>query len=356
MTGDLVPALDEVRRAAAGFLLAARDARGWWSDFRLAPGESDEWVTAYVAGVLAESADPACLEAARLGWALLCTRRHRRGGLWGYNALTPGDADSTAWALRLARRLGFDHAPRARQTLDSLKAFQGPEGGVAAYARDAEIRAFIGAPPERDFSGWCGPQACVTAAAAELAPMAPAALLWLRARASGRGDWTAYWWRDHDYTRHLAATAFARAGRPSDADHVAAARAAARSRLSAGPIVTAEAPEGSAFATACALSTLSLGPLTRGDVTIMAQATRWLIGRQGGDGGFAASARLVVPDPDEREPWRRQDWLPGGLIEGAMVLDHRRVYTTATVLDALQRVADGGSVAAAPGARRHANV
>src|SRR4051794_4334273 len=91
---------------ALGYLLSARNWWGWWLDFRLAPGSSDEWVTAYVAATLAGGPNGSGHDAALDAWTRL-TGRCRADGSWGYNRLTPGDADSTSHVLLLAQRLGL---------------------------------------------------------------------------------------------------------------------------------------------------------------------------------------------------------------------------------------------------------
>ncbi len=96
------------------FLLAAQETQGWWTDFNLAAGPSDEWVTGYVGAMLVNIGDVRAYEAAVTAWRLLNTRRHRVDGKWGYNRLPPGDADSTGWALQLARSLGQLEVARAR--------------------------------------------------------------------------------------------------------------------------------------------------------------------------------------------------------------------------------------------------
>jgi hypothetical protein len=49
-----------------------------------------------------------------------------------------------------------------------------------------------------------------------------------------------------------------------------------------------------------------------------------------------------VPHPEETDPDAVTDWTPGGRIEGAVVEDIRRVFTTATVVHALDVAMRGG--------------
>jgi hypothetical protein len=157
---------------AETFLLNQRNRQGWWLDFRLAPGFSDEWVTAYVGTVLASIPNARSEGAARDAWELLQTRS-RSAGAWGYNAFTPDDADSTTWGILLADAVGAGDVDRVKQARRRLEQYIRPNGGVATYAEDGPIRQFIRAPAHRSFRGWCGPQACVTAAVAALPDVSP---------------------------------------------------------------------------------------------------------------------------------------------------------------------------------------
>lgn len=98
--GDVAAAID----AATAFLVSARNQAGWWLDYDgFSEGPADEWVTAYVALALHDSARADARDAAARAWHLLKARA--RSG-WGWNFLQPADADSTIWGLRLAAALG----------------------------------------------------------------------------------------------------------------------------------------------------------------------------------------------------------------------------------------------------------
>ena len=129
--------------------------------------------------------DSRALDTARDAWSLLQTRRHLDGA-WAYNALPPGDADSTSWGLRLADALGALEEPRAREAAEAMARHFRPGGGVATYAEDGPIRRFLGAPAERSFRGWSGAHPCGSAAASALAPLGADAPANARRRASGR--------------------------------------------------------------------------------------------------------------------------------------------------------------------------
>src|SRR5579859_1821918 len=119
LSGDRIKNIQSAINSAVEFLLNARNSYGWWEDFHLAAGISDEWVTGYVGTALAKVPTASAQQAAREAWEVLITRRTHSSG-WGYNRITPADADSTGWVLQLARAAGAadsDRASAARQFL-----------------------------------------------------------------------------------------------------------------------------------------------------------------------------------------------------------------------------------------------
>jgi hypothetical protein len=225
---------------------------------------------------------------------------------WAYNAATACDADSTAWALRL---LGRDADPS-------------PLGRYLDAAGDAHTFA----DPAR-FGAWAGAHADVTAVAglALAAAGAPAAVTatvrgaCLRAQRAD-GAWRSYWWTTDAY-----ATARSLELLDASGGIDAGVAAAARRWLGAAPAAT------SAFDAAARLDVATL----TGDP---AAARAELLARQEPDGGWPASAALLVPaqwDPERGRPYA----------------DGERLLSTAAALHALARASRAGvSRSAAPGA------
>ena len=331
-----VAACDRALRA----LLNAQHPDGWWTDFLLAPGPSDEWVTGYVGTCLAALPDSRALDAARDAWRLLQRRRHLADA-WAYNALPPGDADSTTWGLRLADALGALETVRAREAAEALARHLRPGGGVATYAEDGPIRRFIGAPAERSFRGWCGAHPCVSAAASALPQFRPLVLPYMRALQRADGAWNAYWWHDNVYTTALAVETLARVDDPGDRARLdAAARWACAQLGTDGAVATVRDPAGSPFATALCLRVLLAGGI---DGTIHAAARAaiaWLLSHQQSDGRWQPSARMRLPMPDDEWPDDYTGWVEGGRIEGSSIVDRQGLFTTATVLTALRATCD----------------
>ena len=334
---DLTPALE----GGVGFLLSAESAPGWWRDFDTLAGPSDEWVSAYVATVLAAASDPRARPRAWCTWRRLRRRRWWSGG-WGYNRRVPGDADSTTWGLHLAHALGAGSGWRVRRGYRFLARHVRPDGGVATYSEDGPIRHFTRVRPGFSFRGWCGTHVCVTAAAASLPGLGADGRVraYLRRAQSGDGGWTAYWWCDRGMATALAAEALAEssAGEDTEARRRAAGWAAGRAGKD-GSVGSVTHPAGSAFAAAWCLRLLLLGDDPGGHMARAASVAAWLLRSQRPDGAWPASAALRIPPPDVTDPERYEQWTLHGRGGGSILLDGGSIFTTATVLAALGRMA-----------------
>lgn len=318
------------------FLLAARDSKGWWIDFHLAAGLSDEWVTGYVGTLLATLPDPRIRDAINTAWNLLQTRCHRANGMWGYNRFPPGDADSTGWILQLAQAIGEQDSERSQQALESLAEHRRPNAGMSTYAHASPIRAFIHASAEQGFEGWCGSHTCVSAAIAALPQYNSQLQDYLQSSQISNGSWLAYWWHDPEYVTALAAEAIATYDPTSDC--IDRAVVWGMNRFSShGCVATSDHPSGSPFATAWCLRLLMLRQHDAAVKAAIVKATDWLVQHQQPDGSWSSSARLRVPHPDDLNPNQFHQWVYHGTIQGSLVFDERSVFTTATVLQALYR-------------------
>ncbi|MGN6819793.1 MAG: hypothetical protein ACTHJR_14095 [Sphingomonas sp.] len=297
----------QARTAALEFLLERQGQDDLWRDFAIANGASDHWVTALVGFVLANQPDPRARDAAdRARRALL---RGRRGGGWGYNAASPPDADSTAWAIRFIRAL--DPADPAIVVAEAfLAAHFLPDGGLTTYAPTTAIR-FVGNAVSRDDSGWRGRHDCVAAnAASALTGAARARLLAsLRGAQAADGSWRAYWWRHDVYSTALAIEALAAV----EADGLGRALAWMR----------AQRPD-NAFDLAWQMLALRHGgPADRDAASDLADR---LAADQLADGSWSAGADMLFPDPAT----------PHRAPEATCYPDLRRTYTTASALLALE--------------------
>lgn len=324
---DLCTGIDK----ALAFLLAARDGEDWWQDFLLPAGPGDEWVTGYVGAALAVSHREQARQAAFHAWSLLAQQRTASEG-WGYNRRTPLDADSTAWALRLARAVGQEGSERAQGARRSLEKHLGTDGGVITYVAREAIGRFVAMADWTSYEGWCRAHTCVTAAAASLLAGASedGPLRFLRHAQREAGNWKGYWWEDDEYTTALAAEALAGTGLMEDQPRVQTAMRWASQRLGpTGSVHSVAHAADSAFATAWCVRTLALADNLAGVREPMERAVVWLLDHQKEDGSWLPSARLRVPPPDAIDPETHP-------TPSFVFLDRAGIFTTATVLSALE--------------------
>lgn len=312
------------------FLTQAKAPDHFWRDFMLAPGQSDEWVTAYIGAMLVEMNGWQVQKLARQAWQRLLSRHTAQG--WGYNQHTPRDADSTVWALRLAYGLGLYEETAVKIGLNALEKHIHPCGGVATYADEASIRQFTNGTAQASYAGWCQPCTCVTSASAHLPPFRNRNRRYLRQTQSDDGTWQSYWWESNLYATTQAVQILTE---KDDACRVARALERCVQQLEPdGTVRTPSHPHGSPFLAACSLRALATHPHHQDSAHLLYQR---LLAEQLADGSWPAGATLRVPPQHLLNPNRFQQWRRNGLIEGAVVTDTARLFTTATVLNALDK-------------------
>ncbi|MDB5361030.1 MAG: prenyltransferase and squalene oxidase repeat domain protein [Rhodospirillales bacterium] len=297
--------LNEVMDRALDFLAAQRRQGGFWRDFDLAIGESDEWVTGFIGCqlVLAGQERGRLLAAQAMEWLL---GRQRPNGGWGYNAISPPDADSTAWVLRLAAALQIE-LPAMERARAFLAEHLLVDGGVATYGRTTPIRQNDRLLTTEEVAGWRFGHDCVLANVAPL--IGNEALVQLRRRQRPDGAWTAYWWDSDVFATVMAAEHL---DPVDDAPSIAAARAWC---LALDPMSL------STFDLAWALRPL----LRHGAASDRTTALTRLLRLQDQDGGWPAGAPLLHMLPQQTE----RDGAPSKHV------DQERCFTTASALATL---------------------
>lgn len=353
MTADMRIDPSGALQSALNYLLASQNDLGAWKDFLLPAGNSNVWVTAFVGEALATRPEAEARQAAGAGWRFLETVMKQDGG-WSYNPKVPGDADSTLWGLRLAESLGLDESNTARRASEFLEQHIGDGGGLTTYASPAPVRGYIGLPPFVSFKGWTQPHVCVTAAGANLARYRERLCPYLLQKQADDGRWPAYWWFDDEYATAEAVAALAGKERTAaDYDPEIAARierAIEWARARCDVLIAAEGRFPPAFALAHAMRILARAGQSMPVREQLSSGVARLVAWQKADGSWPASARLRVPRPDALVPDPLADWtmwagMPSDAVSLESILehtfnnyspDHFGVYTTATVLKALQ--------------------
>ena len=330
-TNDLESAI----LAGIDFLLKNRLRSGLWEDF---PGTgpddpwlfyfgiSDEWVSAYVAAALGVFDRDDAKRAASWVWQVLSHRR-RRGKGWGFSCVSPTDADSTVWGLRLANLVGASESAHAIAAYDLLRRHRHQNGGIATYLPDAAIVDFAELQPSA-INAWCEPHPCVTAAAANLPEFRNDCLRYLRTAQNADGRWDSYWWTDSEYSTGLATAAFARSDDPGDRVRLDAAVRWTMARVAAnGGVFSAGCKAEAPFATAWSLRILMTAPKNADARALAIRALQWLLREQRADGSWSASAWMRTPPVHVSNP--------DAAAESILALDRNANFTTATVVTSL---------------------
>lgn len=329
LTGDALhkPALqaaatlDEVIDRALAFLLRERTQDGLWRDFDFGNLASDEWVSGYVGAHLLELDHLAAHDAAATAWSILRDRRAPEPG-WGYHRKAPPDADSTAWVVILAERLGLRDDPRVRANRAFLERHLDSHGAAVTYC--APLLAEIGRalPATSAHALWHGRHGEVTASAA-LAGL-DAAVANLLATQATDGRWSAFWIGSDAYSTGLACEALRSRAPSADAALHAAARWARAQLMRSG---------GGAFDRAWLLRAALDDQDARKD-GVLADAVDALARAQRPDGSWTGSCAMTVPVPGA-------DSATPQIVDA---LDIHGSFTTATVLVALHRARARGLV------------
>ena len=287
---------------AVTVLGSAQRADGAFVDYDLPVGSSDQWVTAYTGRALAEAdaraGVPAAADAARRAARWLDAHHCEPGG-WGFNGSTGADADSTAFALALRRRLGLpqderDLAVIAEQWRDGgVATYDGPGGWGVAHV-DVTPLAFLALP------------------AAERQRRLPALLDFLRRTRRDDGVWPSYWWRGATYATFQVLALLDELGL-DEADLP-------------WPVRVPRLAASNAFELACAagVELLRAGPGDRLDTALSE-----LLALQRPDGRWSGSENLRVTDDSVTEA--SED------APGACYADSAGLVTTATAVEVIAR-------------------
>jgi hypothetical protein len=304
-----VPALDR----AVTFVRDRQEADGCWRDWRLPPGESRMWTTAYVGyrlGSLRGTKHGDALAPALARAAAWLQSASLPGGGWGYSEVAGPDADSTALAIIFLRQAGKELPANA---VAALLRHQQDDGGFATFEPDSGHGAWTASHPDVTATALVA-LACVGCECADTADSVDRGLRYLWRQRRIDALWPSYWW-----TSPLYAT-----------EAVSACATALDHPLPAAELLDtlSSRADGSIFDAALRLLTLKRIGAADGEAAAECAAT--LERTQSADGGWPAAAELRLTDRQVYEPWRVEN-------SGPLFLDERRLFTTVTAMAALGR-------------------
>ncbi|MBC9909733.1 hypothetical protein [Chitinophaga varians] len=313
------PDIQQVLNKGIDYLLSSQLQSGWWKDFHLVPGSSDEWVTAYVACHLAHLKSPKVSTALEKAWRILQTRYREQEG-WGYNMLTPADADSTVWTWLFVNAAGFSKefpAPLA----DMMQHYVAEDGGISTYSPFAAV----GSKSAESFHGWQIPHCCVTAAYA-LAGYQHA-IDYLLKQQQSTGYWYSYWWDGYEYVTALSVEALS----AKDANlYKGTIEKAVKWAVDQAQRELANAVP-SAFKTALLLRILLCSPQQAGHHNLLQRMADYLLMAQQSSGYWNPSAELRSPHPHDTAHEKGEKVI--------IVKDEKKNFATITILNALHKYA-----------------
>ncbi|WP_017258237.1 prenyltransferase/squalene oxidase repeat-containing protein [Pedobacter arcticus] len=315
--------LEKVIDKGIDFLLSNQTQAGWWKDFHLEPGTSDEWVTAYVAYYLSNLKTQKTQKSLEKAWDILKTRYRMNEG-WGYNALTRGDADSTTWVLH------FTNSENLIGNLDIcflsiVEKHISEDGGIVTYAKRRSLEKEALVATSVLFNGWQIPHNCVTAAYALTGKQH--AIDYLINQQDKDGFWYGYWWDGYEYATGLATEALYSKNAEKYKKSIESAINWATHE--ANRILNASFPN--TFKLAFLLRILLCDNSEKENSILKQKITTVLINSQEQQGCWKSDAILRSPNSNDRNHENGKN-IP-------VFKDQMKNFTTVTVLDALNKYA-----------------
>ena len=311
MSFEIRRRLDHVLELSLNYILGRQQSDGSWVDWKLPPGESSVWTTAYVGYRLKNI--PAHFRKRiqppmRAASSWLLGNIFADGG-WGYTEQTGSDADSTALAILFLSAEGKT-VPGACYSF--LQTLQHADGGFSTY------------PPNGIAGSWSVSHGDVTPTVVlalltkygKQAEIVERGLDYVIKTQTSSGVWESFWWTSLLYGTETNLTLMNDIG------------------LNMDPVKT----RGTLLATVCKSAfekALLLSSLVHLHPKLpdseLWRLTDELLNDQQCDGSWKSCSILRVTRRDCFEPWRPGD-------SDTLFADTNRFFTTSTVIEALSRI------------------
>jgi geranylgeranyl pyrophosphate synthase len=307
--------------------LTQQAEEGFWTDFMTSAGRGKTWISGYVGWQLAQFG----FEIPLLKKVLLNLSNEG-----AYNEQVLQDADSTTFLVGFHQML--NGVVPSHLTQNWLN-FQNQEGSWATYRDEATLRKTLDLDAEIGVHGWLSGHCCVSAAAAlVLSQMPDTADAYQKTVdyliASAKNDsLSSYWWTSDVYTQAFTLLALCKKkGNLKIKDKLVKAIIEQQTGSSCWLNPADGLPN--AFYTALALKAI-LAHNPQNQQLEIEGAAKWLQNHQTTDGSWQTSRILRIPATDVLNPATVTTWRNSSFGVNALSDDYNRVFTTATVVNAL---------------------
>ncbi|GAA4786297.1 hypothetical protein GCM10023231_12790 [Olivibacter ginsenosidimutans] len=316
---------------AIHFLKDSLGHDGYWHDFLTSAGFGRDWITAYVALQLGDIGDHKNL-LQEISTKLLSTIET------GYNEHIIGDADSMNFLIWLHGQYAMDIPSRY---IKRWMSFMHANGGWSTYHQESALREKLQLGDEISLAGWLSPHNCVSAVAAcvllslKNTAAASKTLDYLYQQQTSDGYISSYWWTSPVYATSFTLMAFSTSGKYQQPAAKMANWLSSQQKPQ-GYWDNPKANEASALYTALAIKALLLYDSDRYQDSIQ-RGIHWLLAHQMNDGSWQTNRVLLLPATDVIDPEQVAHWRNSSFGVNVMIDDHNRLFTTATVLNALHQ-------------------
>lgn len=318
------------------FLRSQLNTDNLWSDFLTSAGESTIWVTSYAGYMLSDvEISPPWLIGA---YEKLCARVEK--GV-SFNEQMVQDGDSTSFYV------GFSALVKREVSDISMQMWlrhQTEEGGWTTYRDPDALRVKLGLPHDSNVTGWTQPHVCVSAAAAMMAARCcnlsghifEKTVRFLLESQLESGEWKSYWWTSDIYATSFALQAICGSGMQRQHNDIGKACSWLTSQQTndgswKNPATGSPCP----FYTALAMKALLVTNSLKYHHEI-SKTAKWLLANQMSDGSWRSKHILRIPSPQIVNPEEVKVWRKSSFGVNTLVDSHRRIFTTATVVNCLK--------------------
>lgn len=308
------------------------DDEGLWTDFMTTAGTSKYWVTYYTAYQLAD---------AKIDLPILkdLSQRIANSQISGsYNETIPEDGDTLNFMVGFMKT---DQNKSDSLTIKKWLDHSGEDGGWVTYRDEAALGKRLNLKSETSLAGWTSSKICVSATACKILSLSnehkeetKATELYLLNNQNKEGYWDSYWWTSPIYATSWAVQALSEQLEYRE-QCAKAVDWMLKEQLDTGAWINPFTNEQSAFYTALAVKALVVYD-SKKFATELEKASSWLISQQTMDGSWKTSRILAIPATDVNDKSKVTNWRRSSFGVNTVVDDHNRVFTTATVANALQ--------------------